>query len=199
MTARILLARHASHAELGLRLSGRSEIPLDARGRAEAQALANHLATAPIESIHSSPRRRTYETATAVATTKRLDVRTAPALDEIDFGRFAGRNFAELDNDVDWQRWNADRGTMRCPDGETMTEAVERAMAYLRSLAEVGRSALCVTHCDVIRGVVAVVLGLGFDRMFALECYSASLTTLLFQGDEVRLVSLNEHGWLANA
>ncbi len=30
-------------------------------------------------------------------------------LDEIDFGTFTGRSFADLDGDPDWRTWNEDR------------------------------------------------------------------------------------------
>ena len=59
----ILLARHATHAEVGQVLSGRSEIALSDAGRAEAADLAAMLAKAPVTAIYSSPRRRTQETA----------------------------------------------------------------------------------------------------------------------------------------
>jgi ribonuclease H / adenosylcobalamin/alpha-ribazole phosphatase len=196
MTTTVLLARHGSHSEMGRILSGRSEIALNAKGRAEAEALADHLARIPLASIHSSPRRRTLETASAAAARKGLEVRIAHALDEIDFGRFSGCSFAELEGDVDWGQWNAERGTARCPGGESMAEATARAMTYFAELPEEQSPALCVTHCDVIRGAVAAVLDLGFERMFAFECGAGSVTTLQFEEGRARLLSLNERAWL---
>jgi len=183
------LLRHGTHAEVGKRLSGRSEIALDERGRAEAAALAPALDSLPIASIHSSPRRRALETAAPLAERRGFPVHIAPALDEIDFGIFAGRDFVELDADSDWMRWNAERPRFRCPGGETMAEAVERAWSYLSALPAEAMPALCVTHCDVIRGIVAARLGL--DGIFALGCDPASLTSLAIEGDGVRLLTLN--------
>ncbi|WP_069207584.1 histidine phosphatase family protein [Sphingomonas panacis] len=186
----VILARHGAHAEVGHVLSGRSEIALSPRGQAEAVALAQALDGTPIASLHASPRRRARDTAAPLGERRGLAVEIAPALDEIDFGAFTGRSFAELDSDPDWFRWNAERATARCPDGETMAEASARAAGYLNSLAPDRLPALCVSHCDVIRGLVARQLGLGFDRMFALECDPASRTTLDL--DSGRLVALNE-------
>jgi len=190
----VYLVRHGTHAEVGRVLSGRSEIALDPRGRAEAEALAGRVAPLAIASLHSSPRRRARETAAPIAGHKGLDIRIADALDEVDFGSFAGSAFADLAANADWQNWNARRSTARCPGGETMAEAVERAWAYIGSLPDGQLPALCVSHCDIIRGLVAQTLGLDLDRIFALECDPASLTTLAFEGSDARLVSLNVQG-----
>lgn len=185
----LFLVRHATHAEVGRLMSGRSEIALDARGRDEAAALAAGLSGVALDAIHASPRRRAQETAAAVAGGRGLAVLTAAALDEIDFGAFAGRSFEMLDGDADWRRWNAERGTARCPGGETMGEATARAWRFVAALPA-GRT-LCVSHCDVIRGLVCDVLGLGYERMFQLGCDPASVTELAFEGDDVRLVGMN--------
>ena len=119
--------------------------------------------------------------------------RCAPALDEIDFGAFTGRAFAELGGDPDWARWNAERATARCPGGETMDEAVERAARYLAALPPEACPALCVTHCDIVRGLVARQLGLGLGSLFAFDCDPASRTTVQIADDGGwRVVALNE-------
>jgi len=186
----VILARHGTHAEVGHVLSGRSEIALSPRGHAEAVALAEALDGTPIASLHTSPRRRACETAVPLAERRSLAARIAPALDEIDFGAFTGRSFADLDAHPEWFRWNAERATARCPGGETMAEACQRAATYLTGLAPDHYPALCVTHCDIIRGVVARQIGLGLDRLFMLECDPASRTTLDLESG--RLIALNE-------
>lgn len=187
----MLLVRHGSHAELGRRLSGRSEIPLDAQGRGEAEALAEGLDRIPLASLHVSPRRRALDTIAPLAKRRRVEAQVAPALDEIDFGAFAGCDFTSLENQAEWRRWNAERATARCPGGETMAEAASRATDYLLALPAAAFPALCVTHCDIIRGIVAEQIGLGFDRMFSFDCAPASVTTLALEGERMRLVTLN--------
>lgn len=169
-------------------LSGRSEIGLDTRGREEAAALARWIGDRPLAAVHASPRHRTQETAGALA----RPVITAPALDEVDFGRFTGQTFAALEDDPDWHHWNAERDTARCPDGETMAEATARALDYLWALPERDAPTLCVTHCDVIRGVVARLLDLPFARMFQLGCDPGSVTTVVLAPGDTRVVALNE-------
>jgi broad specificity phosphatase PhoE len=188
----VILVRHGTHSEVGGVLSGRSEIDLNEVGRAEADALVDTMEGVDIASMHASPRTRARQTASPLSGHLGLSVRTAAALDEVDFGTFTGRDFAMLDGDPAWVHWNVERGTARCPGGETMAEAIARAATYLAALPLADFPALCVTHCDIIRGLVAQQLGLGFDRLFAFGCDPASRTTLDITPCGPRLVALNE-------
>lgn len=188
----VMLARHGHHQEVGHVLSGRSAISLDLQGQTEAEALARLVVRRGVTRIVTSPRARTRETAAVVSARLALPVSVEEALDEVDFGTFTGRSFAALDDDPDWHRWNAERATARCPSGETMGEAVSRAVAFVAGCPH--GVTLCVSHCDVIRGVVAHYLGLPLDRIFSLGCDPGSVTTLVLEGDGAHLSALNERG-----
>lgn len=188
--ASILLARHGEHDEVGRVLSGRSDIGLNDVGEAQATALAAWLAEEEIAAIHASPRRRTLQTAAPVGAARGLQVQSTPALDEIDFGTFTGRAFADLDGDPDWQRWNAERATAACPGGETMAAMLRRVTAHVMALPP--EPVLLVTHCDVIRGLIAHALGMELGAMFRLACEPGSISRLSRDGDMLTLLSLNE-------
>ncbi|GAA0452309.1 MULTISPECIES: histidine phosphatase family protein [Sphingomonas] len=192
MSATVLLARHGSHDEVGAILSGRSEIALNAAGRAEAERLAERLTGTALTAIHSSPRRRTRETAEIVAARHGLEVVLVDALDEVDFGAWTGCSFDSLHGDPEWDRWNAERATASTPGGETMAAATTRAVAHIASLEGAGGPVMCVSHCDVIRGAAAHFLGLSLDRLLAFDCAPGSLTTLALAGGQGRIVTLNE-------
>ena len=172
-------------------LSGRSAIPLNASGRAEADRLARRLAAVPLAAIHASPCRRAEETATAGAAWHTLSGESFDALDEIDFGAWAGQPFATLADDPDWAAWNTARGRATAPGGEGMTQVTARARAHLEKLDGDG-PVLCVSHCDVIRGLVCHYLGLEYDRMLGFDCDPASLTTLRIEDGRGHLIALNE-------
>ncbi len=191
VSATVLLARHGHHDEVGTVLSGRSEIGLSPTGRDEARRLAGHLRDRPLVAVYSSPRCRARRTAEAVADGHGLPVAVLDDLDEIDFGAWAGQDFAVLADDPIWQRWNARRATAATPAGDTMAATTARAVAAIGRVAVEGM-VLCVSHCDVIRGVVAHVLGLSADRLLAFDVDCASLTTLAIDGGDWRLVGLNE-------
>ncbi len=193
MTGLVILARHAAHAEIGHRLSGRSDIGLSADGQAAAQRLGERLANTGLVTIRSSPRRRARETADAVAEHCGVAVEAADALDEIDFGEWTGCAFAELDADPQWQAWNATRGSATPPDGESMAAATARAVGHVEAVAAARSGpALLVTHCDIIRGVVAHYLGLALDRLLSFDVDLASRTTLAFGPWGGRVVAVNE-------
>jgi broad specificity phosphatase PhoE len=74
-----------------------------------------------------------------------------------------------------------------------MAEAVARCDAFVGTLARACTTSLCVSHCDIIRGLVAATLGLSFDRMFGFDCDPASLTTLRRADHGWQLATLNQH------
>jgi broad specificity phosphatase PhoE len=133
------------------------------------------------------------ETAQAIASRLKLELTVVEALDEIDFGSWAGQSFASLDGDPTWARWNLARAEARTPGGETMGQAVARAVSHIeRSAAREEGPFIFVTHCDLIRGAVAHYLGLSLDRMLAFDCDPASVSTLSVSEGGGHVVSVNE-------
>lgn len=173
-------------------LTGRGGgVPLTDVGRHQAAAVAERLAREDIRAIHTSPRERAVQTAEIVANRIGARVEIVDALDEIDFGGWSGRSFDDLAGDPDWNAWNARRGSTRPPGGETMNLAVGRARDHVATLAGEG-GIVCVSHCDIIRGLVADALGLPFDNLLRFDIDTASLSTLVVGSWGSRVVSLNE-------
>lgn len=190
VSAIVHLVRHGHHDELGAVLSGRSAIRLSATGRAEARALASRLARREVGSVHASPRSRTMETAAVLAAPHALVPAAVAALDEVEFGEWTGRSFAELAGDARWDEWNRNRSGARAPGGESMSEAVARARAHIDQLETDKGEIVCVTHCDIIRGLVADWLGLSLDRLLDLPCPPGSLTSIALGQGTPRLLSI---------
>jgi probable phosphoglycerate mutase len=194
MTATILLIRHAAHAHLGQVLSGRRPgIALSPQGREQARRLAGFLADAPLAEVHTSPVQRARETAEAVARPAAPSLVQA-ALDEIDFGAWTGRPFAELEGDAAWRRWNADRGAAAPPDGESMAAAQRRAWDHVIDVAarHAGATVAMVSHCDIIRAIVVQILGLPLDAIFRFDIDPASVSRVAVGPWGAKVLSLNE-------
>jgi broad specificity phosphatase PhoE len=192
---RIILVRHATCGQMDSVLLGRSvDAPLDANGEAQAQALAERLI--PVEDllIECSPRRRTRQTAAAIALRRCGQVHAAPAMDEIDFGGWSGRTFAELARDPAWRRWNEQRSTSCTPAGENIAQVQARAMAHLRQLQQdfTARTVAIVTHAEIVRSLVLRAIDAPIDDYHRIEISPASLTTLSMDGPEIRVTMLNE-------
>lgn len=190
----VLLVRHASHGHVGRILTGRSGgVSLSDLGRAEATDLARRLRHERLDAVHSSPRERAAETAEAIAADRALAVEIIHDLDEIDFGTFTGRSFAELEGEADWRLWNKDRDHARAGGGETMAEAANRIGRHLARVGELfaGGTVALVTHADMIKAAVVSVLGLPFSTLHRFDVDPASVTRLQLLRWGARLLSLN--------
>jgi broad specificity phosphatase PhoE len=195
VTASILLIRHAAHVELGRILSGRRrDVALSNDGLEQAEIVADLLAVEPLAAVYSSPRERAFYTARSIAEPHDLKVQIADALDEVDFGDWSGMSFDDLEGDAAWSEWNEARATARPPNGESMAEAVARAAASLEVIAagHAGATIACVSHCDIIRGVIAHYLGLPLDNMLRFDADPASVSRLALGNWGARIMTINE-------
>jgi broad specificity phosphatase PhoE len=195
VTATILLIRHAAHVELGRILSGRRrDVALSTDGLEQAEIVADLLSVEPLAAIYSSPRERAYYTARSIAEPHDLKVAIADGLDEVDFGDWTGAAFDALEGDPGWSEWNEARGTARPPAGESMAEAVERAVGALAEIASEnrGRTIACVSHCDIIRGIIAHHLGLPLDHMLRFDVDPASVSRIALGAWGARIMTVNE-------
>jgi probable phosphoglycerate mutase len=195
VTATLLLIRHAAHVELGRTLSGRRrDVALSAEGLEQAEIVADLLAVEPIAAVYSSPRERAYYTARQIADAHELKVQISDPLDEVEFGEWTGRSFDDLEGDPAWGEWNEARGTARPPGGESMAEAVGRATAALEAIAaeHSGASVACVSHCDIVRGVIAHYLGLPLDNLLRFDVDPASVSRVALGSWGARIMTINE-------
>lgn len=195
VTATILLIRHAAHVELGKRLTGRrADVSLSRDGLDQAAIVADLLAVEPLDAVYSSPRERAFYTAREIAEQHEIEVQLTDALDEVDFGDWTGLRFEELEGDPLWDEWNEARGRARPPGGEAMSDAVARAVKELEGLAETHADGTlaAVTHCDIIRGVIAHYLGLPLDNLLRFDIDPASVSRLVVGGWGARVNSVNE-------
>jgi broad specificity phosphatase PhoE len=193
-----LLARHAAHEWLGRGFAGRLPgVGLDAQGREQAQALATRLQPIALAAIYSSPQQRTQETAAAVAARRELPVRIEPGFDEIDFGQWTGRSFDEVRAEGQaWTHWVERRGSARPPGGERFADVPVRALAALRRLARQhpDQHVLVVSHGDVLKAIVATVLGMSLDHLERFDIAPVSVTVLAMGDDWQQLQLLNGQG-----
>jgi broad specificity phosphatase PhoE len=174
-----LLVRHAAYDDGIERLAGRSDSALSDAGRAQAAALGR-MQPRIVEAVHSSPRRRCLETITPYAEAVGQEVVVTPALDEVDFGGWTGRAFAELAGEPAWRLWNERRSLARPPGGEAMAEVQARILGYLE---DVGRSTqgtvVAVTHGELIRAAILHCMSAPLDAWSAVEVPLGSATAFI--------------------
>ncbi len=191
----MLLVRHAAHVELGRILSGRRrDVALSRDGLEQSAIVADLLGTEEIAAVYSSPRERAWYTARDIAEPHGLKVRGLDALDEVDFGSWSGCSFESLESDPSWVEWNTRRSSARPPAGESMAEAAERASAALDELAREheGETIVAVSHCDIIRAVIAGKLGLSLDHLLRFDLDPASVSRISIGPWGAQVHSINE-------
>lgn len=160
-------------------------VHLSPEGRAQAERLARRLRREAPVALYTSPQPRTHQTASLIAEHCAVLPEPCPALDEIDFGAWTGRDFAELEADPAWHRWNRERGTARPPGGEAMHEVQSRVLRWIESLPSRHSDAtiVAVSHGDVIKAALAAHLGLSLDAYWRFDVAPASLSALqLWEG-----------------
>lgn len=168
-------------------------VVLGEAGLAQAERLAERLAGQEVGAVYASPLERARMTAEPIARRIAQEVRVLEALNEIDFGEWSGRDFAALDGDPLWAAWNVARQVARPPGGESMFEAQARAVAGLDRLRrEHGEARLAlVSHSDLIKSVLAFVLGVPLDGLHRFDVDPASISTVVMGDWGAKVLSLN--------
>jgi len=199
----VLLVRHAHVDAIGVWLAGRSDgVALSAQGREEAHRLACAVADAcQLHAIYASPLARAEETAAALARRQSLQVATDPALIEVDFGRWTGRRFSELEGDPRWHAFNQSRATATIPGGEDLYRAQRRALDAIAhaAAAHPGGIVAYVTHAEIVRLALLAYRSWPLDRYASIEIEPASVTTVQVQAGVVRVLDVNARPHLSSS
>ena len=163
-------------------------------GERQAGGLAERLSDVGLDAVHSSPRERARLTAEAIAGRTGARLHVVDALDEIDFGDWTGMSFDALGNQPRWRRWNDARGSASPPNGESMAAAQARVAAHADEIARSrpGAKVALVSHCDILRALVAHYLGLPLDNLLRFEIDAASISRIEVGAWGGRVLGLNE-------
>ena len=194
MATTLHLVRHAAHGLLGRVLAGRMPgVPLNAEGVVQAAALADALAARPIRAVLSSPLQRAHDTAAPIAARHGLPVLTEAGLDELDFGAWTGKTFDTLAADPAWDAWNRCRSLAPAPGGETMVAAQARALAAVTRVRQAvpDGEAVLVGHSDVLKAVLAYLLGTPLDLLQRIELAPASRSVVVLWDGGGRVDGMN--------
>lgn len=170
---RLLLVRHAATA--ATRAAGfPADEPLDARGRAEACALASALPARYV--ALSSPALRCRETAAAAGV---AEPELVGALAECDFGAWAGRTLADVaaESPGDVGTWMEDPDA-RPHGGESLSAFAARVGAWLDEQAALAGSAVAFTHGGVVKAALVHALGAPLAAFWRIDVAPLALAEL---------------------
>ena len=135
---RLIAIRHGETAwNVGARIPGYLDIPLNDTGRWQARRAAEALAGEPITTVYASDLSRAFETAAAVATVAGLQPIPDEGLRERHFGVFQGRTFAEIEAELPDQalRWRKRDPDFAPEGGESLVTFRDRVVGTVDRLA----------------------------------------------------------------
>jgi probable phosphomutase (TIGR03848 family) len=198
---RIVLLRHAhSSANAKAILAGRAPgVDLSDRGRKESQDVAKRLKEINFSLIRVSPMERCAQTIEPLLAQLSKGSGDKPIIEvendlvEVDYGKWTGRKLAILSRDKAWKVVQNNPSAMYFPGGEGLLDVQARAMRAVNNAANTpGRGPkLLVSHGDVIKSIVASVLGAHLDHFQKIVIDPASITVLDFNGVDFRVLTLN--------
>lgn len=138
--------------------TGQSDSPLTARGRAQAEAVAQELRSVRFDKVVSSDLSRARDTAEVIARAQGIPVEVVPALREIDVGAQTGKPFDETVGVPAWR----DDAFVAWPGGETLEQVLARSLGAIDRLARdnPGKRIAVVGHGGVTRILLSHFLGI---------------------------------------
>ena len=152
------------------RLAGAADLPLNATGVRQVEALGRQLAERGIKVVFASENQTAQQTGKALAVAIDASLRTAKGLEEIDVGLWEGLTADQLKQRYPrvYKQWVEQPASVQLPQGEDLQMAAKRlvgALVRISSRAKapcvgvvLGRLAMGVVRCQLE--------GLGLDNLW---------------------------------
>ncbi|MFP5252743.1 MAG: histidine phosphatase family protein [Actinomycetes bacterium] len=183
----LILVRHGETDHTRRKLFsglGGDDPGLNADGRAQVHATADWLAPLAdeIDTVVTSPLRRTRETAAIVAGTLGKEPVVEDGLAEAAFGTWDGLTFAEVQEQHpdDLEAWLGGVDVAPTGGGESFADVDRRVRRTRDRLLESypGKVVLAVTHVTPIKVLVRLALDAPLESLFRMELAPASVTVI---------------------
>jgi ribonuclease H / adenosylcobalamin/alpha-ribazole phosphatase len=194
LVTRMFIIRHAAAVNPDdLRLPG-PDVGLLPAGKAQAREVAHRMRDFAPSVVYTSDARRARETGEIIAAACQIPLEVSAGLGEIDFGRWAGRTYADLvAADPAARTWFTNPSTGAPPGGESLAVAAERVLRVMRELAHGDTERVAIVgHAGSLRLALAQALGMTLSSYWRLRLDCASLSVLTWAADGPLLERLND-------
>ncbi len=187
----ILLLRHGETGYSG-RYIGSSDVPLTREGRIQIEKLRARLTKDMYSKVVASPRQRCRTTCELLCAD--MDVCYDPRLQEIDFGRWEGKNFQEIqESDPElverWANWSE---TFCFPEGESIHSFLGRVHSFAADITKYSEeNILVVSHGGVSRHLLCKFLGLSAEKYLLFPLQKGKYATVEVYGKRGVLTGFN--------
>ncbi|MGM0495993.1 MAG: alpha-ribazole phosphatase [Bacillota bacterium] len=185
MPTKLVLVRHGeTDWNKNSRYQGAVDIKLNQKGKDQAKKLYDYLKDEEFDVIYSSTLKRAYHTVNDIAEYQNKDVITIADLMEINFGKWEGLTFDEIENDYPElaKKWAQDPTCCKPPEGEHIKEVEERVGKAIDMIVNENqdKKILIATHGGIVRIIIAYLLDLPLNRIFSIEVDNVSVSRVKF-------------------
>lgn len=195
---KILLIRHG-HVDgiMPERFRGRINLPLTARGQAEAAAVARRVVGVwRPQVIFTSPLDRCVATGAAISKACGVDMHVLEALNDIDYGDWQFRSYDEAEKaDPDlYAKWFRTPQLVRFPRGESIQDLAARAADALRHVLaqHADDVVVLVGHDSVNRVILLQLLDQPLSSYWRLAQAPCCINEIDAVGDRICILRVNE-------
>jgi broad specificity phosphatase PhoE len=167
------LVRHGETAwSISGQHTGRTDIPLTARGEHAAQGLRARLQGLSFAKVFTSPLQRARQTAELAGFGESAEA--DPDLMEWDYGDYEGRRTVDIR--AEHPGWGLFE--IGCPGGETLMQVATRADRVVAKIRALESNVLVFAHRDILRLLIARWLALPALEARRFDLSTASVSTL---------------------
>ncbi len=197
---RIIVVRHGQTAwNVGAgeeRFRGRTDLPLDDTGHAQALAVAGRLRSEAITALYASPLLRARQTFQPLANDLGLPIQPHHGLIDVNYGRFQGLTHPEAAAAYPEQyaRWQRTPGQVHFPGGESLNDVQTRLLTMLEELADLhSEQTIALSGHQIVNKVLAcTLLDLGLDQIGRIQQDTGALDIFQQTGDGWLTLCLND-------
>lgn len=178
------------------RCQGISDIELNNNGIEQSILLKNFYLDKHIDLIFSSDLKRTMQTTLEINKNLKSEIIQTEELREMDQGDFEGLSFSYIRKNFASQllEWRSNPKKFRIPNGETLGEVQDRALAFMESLFikyKSFKNIIIVSHNLVIASILCYYSNRDLRDFADFTLDSGSISTLMYSNDKISIEEIN--------
>ena len=180
------------------RYQGQTDVPLSEKGRAQAEALGKRFAGIHVDEVYSSPLKRAYDTARAIAEPKGLPIHKVDGIKELNFGEWDGLTKEQLTEQFGeaFVKYRIEPFHYPMAGEGTLNRAKLRVGAALEDIKEefrhTDKTIVVVAHGGILKLAIFYLLDISSRLYRCIELDNTSLTIIDVEEDRCILRVLND-------
>jgi broad specificity phosphatase PhoE len=192
---RLTLVRHGETVWNQLKkIQGITDVELSKLGMEQARKLSLSLQNERFDRIVSSPLKRAYDTAQAIAVHHQLPITVDNDLQELNAGELEGLTFTDLQLRYAefLGKWMSDHASVTMPQGESLKEVQDRVWPVIERITAMSENVLVVSHSFVIITILCKVRNLSLSHSKEMRVGVASKTCLEIENGTIEVAVFND-------